>query len=63
MPAGRLAKDIEKMSDEAAADFAFAQLKKILPDASSPVTIIVLIFYLTLFLLWNRFKADLVLPK
>jgi hypothetical protein len=51
------------MSDEAAADFAFAQLKKILPDASSPVTIIVLIFYLTLFLLWNRFKVDLVLPK
>jgi polyamine oxidase len=42
MPAGRLAKDIEKMSDEAAANFAFTQLKKILPDASSPVTIIVL---------------------
>jgi polyamine oxidase len=49
MPAGRLAKDIEKMSDEAAADFAFAQLKKILPDASSPVTIILLICSLTLF--------------
>ena len=38
MPAGQLAKDIEKMSDEAAANFAFTQLKKILPDASSPVT-------------------------
>ncbi|AET00061.1 flavin containing amine oxidase [Medicago truncatula] len=42
MPVGRQAKDIEKMSDEAAANFAFKQLKKILPDASSPVTIIVL---------------------
>lgn len=39
MPAGQLAKDIEKMSDEAAANFAFTQLKKILPDASSPVNI------------------------
>lgn len=37
MPSGRLAKDIEKMSDEAAANFAFTQLKKILPEASSPV--------------------------
>ncbi|KVH95831.1 Amine oxidase [Cynara cardunculus var. scolymus] len=36
MPAGKLAKDIEKMSDEAAASFAFTQLKKILPDASTP---------------------------
>lgn len=38
MPAGQLARDIEKMSDEAAANFAFAQLKKILPDASDPVS-------------------------
>ncbi|KAK7333691.1 hypothetical protein VNO80_30468 [Phaseolus coccineus] len=37
MPSGRLAKDIEKMSDEAAANFAFMQLQKILPDASSPI--------------------------
>ena len=37
MPAGQLAKDIEKMSDEAAANFAFMQLKKILPEASNPV--------------------------
>lgn len=37
MPAGQLAEDIEKLSDEAAADFAFTQLKKILPDASDPV--------------------------
>lgn len=37
MPAGQLARDIEKMSDETAANFAFIQLKKILPDASSPI--------------------------
>lgn len=42
MPAGQLAKDIEKMSDEAAANFAYTQLKKILPDASDPVCLIVL---------------------
>ncbi|KAL9269730.1 Polyamine oxidase 2-like protein [Drosera capensis] len=41
MPAGKLAQDIEKMSDEAAASFAFTQLKKILPDASSPVQYLV----------------------
>ncbi|GKA73954.1 probable polyamine oxidase 2 [Tanacetum coccineum] len=40
VPLGQLAKDIEKMSDEAAASFAFAQLKKILPDASSPLTVL-----------------------
>lgn len=50
MPAGKLARDIEKMSDEAAANFAFIQLKKILPDATSPVilfsrTFIILIFF------------------
>ncbi|KAG8387119.1 hypothetical protein BUALT_Bualt03G0220100 [Buddleja alternifolia] len=37
MPAGKLARDIEKMSDEAAANFAFTQLKRILPNASSPI--------------------------
>lgn len=37
MPAGRLAIDIEKMSDETAANFAFLQLKKILPNASEPI--------------------------
>lgn len=37
MPAGRLAHDIDKLSDEAAANFAFLQLKKILPDASEPI--------------------------
>lgn len=37
MPAGQLAKDIEKMSDEAAANFAYIQLKRILPNASAPV--------------------------
>ncbi|KAG4953044.1 hypothetical protein GLYMA_14G032300v4 [Glycine max] len=41
MPAGQLAKDIEKMSDEAAASFAFMQLKKILPDTSSPIQYLV----------------------
>ncbi|XP_071696335.1 polyamine oxidase 2-like [Rutidosis leptorrhynchoides] len=41
MPAGQLARDIEKMSDEAAADSAFVQLKKILPDASAPIQYIV----------------------
>lgn len=42
MPAGQLARDIEKMSDEAAANFAFTQLKKILPDASSPVILVLI---------------------
>ena len=37
MPAGNLARDIEKMSDLEAADFAFSQLKRILPDACEPV--------------------------
>lgn len=37
MPAGKLAKDIEKMSDEAASNFAYTQLKRILPNASAPV--------------------------
>lgn len=41
MPAGRLACDIEKMSDEAAAQFAFSQLKKILPNAAEPINYLV----------------------
>ncbi|XP_042492179.1 polyamine oxidase 2-like [Macadamia integrifolia] len=41
MPAGQLAQDIGKMSDEAAANFAFMQLKKILPDASEPIQFLV----------------------
>ncbi|XP_028121404.1 polyamine oxidase 2 [Camellia sinensis] len=41
MPAGKLALDIQKMSDEAAASFAFKQLKKILPDASAPIQYLV----------------------
>ncbi|GAB2285042.1 Polyamine oxidase 2 [Dionaea muscipula] len=41
MPAGKLAQDIEKMSDEAAANFAFMQLKKILSDASAPIQYLV----------------------
>ncbi|KAI5652270.1 hypothetical protein M9H77_29457 [Catharanthus roseus] len=41
MPAGQLARDIEKMSDEAAANFAFMQLKRILPNASAPIQYLV----------------------
>ncbi|XXG68316.1 hypothetical protein AAC387_Pa06g1430 [Persea americana] len=41
MPAGRLAHDIEKMSDEDAANFAFLQLKRILPGASEPIQYLV----------------------
>uniref|UniRef100_A0A7C9DB19 Amine oxidase domain-containing protein n=1 Tax=Opuntia streptacantha TaxID=393608 RepID=A0A7C9DB19_OPUST len=41
MPAGKLARDIEKMSDEAAANFAFTQLKKILHGASAPIQYLV----------------------
>ncbi|CAI9787119.1 unnamed protein product [Fraxinus pennsylvanica] len=35
MPAGQLARDIEKLSDEAAANVAFTQLLKLLPNASA----------------------------
>lgn len=38
MPAGQLARDIEKMSDEDAAMLAFGQLKRIIPNASEPVS-------------------------
>ncbi|XP_047316507.1 polyamine oxidase 2 [Impatiens glandulifera] len=41
MPAGKLARDLGKLSDEAAANFAFTQLKKILPDASTPIQYLV----------------------
>ncbi|KAK6142385.1 hypothetical protein DH2020_022733 [Rehmannia glutinosa] len=41
MPAGQLARDIEKMSDEVAANFAFTQLKRILPNASAPIQYLV----------------------
>ncbi|KAL3006733.1 hypothetical protein AAZX31_08G293400 [Glycine max] len=41
MPSGQLAKDVEKMPDEAAVNFAFMQLKKIFPDASSPIQYLV----------------------
>ncbi|MQM03536.1 hypothetical protein Taro_036319 [Colocasia esculenta] len=41
MPAGKLARDIEKMTDEAAAKFTFLQLRKILPDASEPIDYLV----------------------
>ena len=46
MPSGKLAKDIQKMSNEAAANFAFMQLKNILPDASPPVNLPNLYMYL-----------------
>lgn len=35
--AGRLANDIEELSNEAAANFAIRQLKRILPNAAEPV--------------------------
>ncbi|VFQ60558.1 unnamed protein product [Cuscuta campestris] len=41
MPAGQLARDIEKMSDEDAAKLAFTQLKRILPNASEPIQYLV----------------------
>ncbi|KAG8474781.1 hypothetical protein CXB51_031716 [Gossypium anomalum] len=41
MPAGQLARDIEKMSDEAAVEFAFMQLKKILQEACAPIQYLV----------------------
>ncbi|KAH9624336.1 hypothetical protein KSS87_006701 [Heliosperma pusillum] len=41
MPAGKLARDIEKMADDAAANCAFTQLKTILPDASMPINYLV----------------------
>ncbi|GJV79726.1 hypothetical protein Tco_1515596, partial [Tanacetum coccineum] len=34
---GQVEKDIEKLSDEVAANFAFIHLKKILSDASAPI--------------------------
>lgn len=48
MPSGQLARDIEKMSDEAAAKFAFTQLQKMLPNASEPVCLAHLILHLCL---------------
>lgn len=41
MPAGQLARDVEKMTDEAAASFAYFQLKKILPNACEPIQFMV----------------------
>ncbi|CAF2123774.1 unnamed protein product [Brassica napus] len=41
MSAGQLAKDIEKMSDEAAASFALMQLQRIFPNAMAPVQYLV----------------------
>ncbi|XP_009777198.1 polyamine oxidase 2 isoform X1 [Nicotiana tabacum] len=41
MPAGQLARDIGELSDEAAANFAFKQLKRILPNATAPIQYLV----------------------
>ncbi|KAJ7562206.1 hypothetical protein O6H91_03G058900 [Diphasiastrum complanatum] len=41
MPSGRLAKDIERLSDEEASKFAVSQLRKILPNASEPLQCLV----------------------
>lgn len=38
MVAGRFAYDIEKLSDEAAANFVMQQLKKMFPNSSKPVS-------------------------
>lgn len=40
MAAGALANDLEKLSDEAAADFVMLQLKRMFPDAGNPVSIL-----------------------
>lgn len=37
MAAGRFAYDLEKLSDESAANFVMSQLKKMFPDATEPV--------------------------
>lgn len=39
MAAGNLAKDLEKLSDEATANFVMLQLKKMFPNAPDPVSI------------------------
>lgn len=39
MAAGALAYDLEKLSDEAAADFVMLQLKRMFPDATDPVSL------------------------
>ncbi|KAK1576441.1 hypothetical protein Q3G72_013866 [Acer saccharum] len=41
MAAGRFAYDLEKLSDESAANFAMSQLKKMFPDATEPVQYLV----------------------
>ncbi|KAI9162091.1 hypothetical protein LWI28_023733 [Acer negundo] len=41
MAAGRFASDLEKLSDESAANFAMSQLKKMFPDATEPVQYLV----------------------
>lgn len=41
MAAGRFAYDLEKLSDEAAADFVMLQLKRMFPDATKPVKYLV----------------------
>ncbi|CAM8958882.1 unnamed protein product [Rhodiola kirilowii] len=41
MPSGKLAMKVDKLTDEAAANFAFEQLKQILPDASPPIEYLV----------------------
>lgn len=38
MAAGRFAYDLEKLSDESAANFVMLQLKKMFPDATEPVS-------------------------
>lgn len=44
MAAGRFAFDLEKLSQEAAANFAMLQLKKMFPEATQPVSVYNLFF-------------------
>ena len=52
MPAGSLADDLEKLSDEAAASFAISQLKKILPHSAEPVSFHTIFYPLFSFSTW-----------
>lgn len=45
MAAGNLAKDLEKLSDEATANFVMLQLKKMFPDAPDPVRNLICTIY------------------
>ena len=58
MPAGQLARDIEKMSDEYAAKFAFIQLKKIIHVASAPVYYLISFTFISIYQWSNGLALD-----